>query len=659
LILSLNVLISTVLGILVSVAALEKRFDFILILLPLIILNSLLSQRRFRNFVFIFAVIALLISLAHFFPFKENKIPESLNGQVVSMYGSVSGFSEEAYYPKSFTLTNLSVDGKSYSGTLKVYTDDFLPPAYSRIKLEGKLTFYNNNTFVSDLSGSSYYLFSNSIEILKSNLLFRELSNLRSKIISNVLLSMKSEESFLLLSSIFGVQSLSQSEKEPYINTGTAHIFAVSGLHIGIIGEVLRFLLSKVTLFSPFFVIAILLVYLILIGFKVSAVRAFVMYSLTLLSKYIGIPAKSINSLFVSAILLLLISPAAIFSLSFYLSFAAVFALLVLPEFVENNFKASKLINNFVPLVSVQLFTLPLIASYFNVMPSSSFLANAILIPSLYLVAPVGFIELLFSSISLRLASFFAPFANIVFGALNLFINFLSSLPLSHVYINFSIFLMILSYALIFAVIFFLYKKRKALTVIATALLVFVFVFPLIYKTNIRSVKSFKGEDCVLLRENSTTILFFSLDSSSVSSSSYENLKSFLKQYGINTIDCVFVTHSVSNSDWSLAFDLLENEDFKAKNLFVPLGSVIPLEWSGAVYYFNSNSSISYKRVKLKFSGDYSFYVYTASSNYAFLRDSDSLSSVDIADFKEVYVPLAIAKNLTLSQEDVYKIVTY
>ncbi|MGB9695024.1 MAG: ComEC/Rec2 family competence protein [Caldisericaceae bacterium] len=599
-----------------------------------------------------------MTSFVRFKPFTYDRIPPSLNEKTITVYGNVSGFSEEAYYPKSFTVNNLSIDGKTYSGALKVYTNGSLPPAYSAIKLDGKIVSYNNSSIITNISGSSYYCFATSVQTLSSKDIFVKLSSLREKIISNVMLSMRSDESFLLLSSILGVQSMSQQDKEPYTNTGTAHIFAISGLHIGILGEVLRFFISKITILSPIFVILILLIYLLLIGFKVSAVRAFVMYSFMLISRYVGIPVKSINSLFVSAIIVLLISPSSLFSLSFYLSFAAVFSLLVLPEIIEANFKINNLFRIFIPVVSVQVFTLPIIAAYFHVVTLYSIIANMILIPSLYVVAPIGFIQVLLSAISLKVAKIFAPVVNFTFSAVNFFINAISKLYLSHIYVNFTIPLMAASYALIVLTIVAFSKKRKIFAFVATLLLIAVFLFPIFFARDVRIAKSFDGEDCFLLRENSKTILFF-LPNASKTGATYSTFSNFLKQNGVNSIDCIFIGHCVSSEDWSLALSLLEDKNFLVKNAILSDDSALPFKWDGHTYALHNNSTVSYNSFKIQFKEGSSFIISSPSETLAFAPKPGSLSEIAHSSPVEVYMPETSFQSLSNNEKAIYKIVTY
>lgn len=120
--------------------------------------------------------------------------------------------------------------------------------------------------------------------------------------------------------------------------TGMLHIVAVSGLHVSIFISFvmiflrkirsirLRLLLSFITLFGILF----------FSGFTPSVVRAVVMNGLVFVHQWLTTGSDSLNRLGIAAILILLFSPYAVFSLSFQLSFAATLGILLLTRPIRN-----------------------------------------------------------------------------------------------------------------------------------------------------------------------------------------------------------------------------------------------------------------------------------------------------------------------------------
>lgn len=131
-------------------------------------------------------------------------------------------------------------------------------------------------------------------------------------------------------------------------NSGLAHLLAISGLHMGLLcGAAFffsRFLLSRseyLTLHYPIkkwaAVIAIGagVVYVILSGGSTPTVRAFIMVSILFLGVLVDRKAISLRLVAIAAMVILVLSPEAVLSVSFQMSFAAVVALVAAYEKVN------------------------------------------------------------------------------------------------------------------------------------------------------------------------------------------------------------------------------------------------------------------------------------------------------------------------------------
>ena len=112
---------------------------------------------------------------------------------------------------------------------------------------------------------------------------------------------------------------------------GIAHIFAVSGLHIGALFAFCLSLMEKTGLkrapaFVQFILTAsILFIYAGICAFSASVVRASVMCLVGYMCKLILVKSDFLQSLGLSAIVILLFNPSALFTVGFQLSFAACF----------------------------------------------------------------------------------------------------------------------------------------------------------------------------------------------------------------------------------------------------------------------------------------------------------------------------------------------
>jgi competence protein ComEC len=137
--------------------------------------------------------------------------------------------------------------------------------------------------------------------------------------------------------------------REDFINSGLAHILAISGLHLTIIAGVIFMVIRRgVALIPPlclaynskkiaaFGTLLMTFLYLVLSGFGIPAQRAFIMISLVMGAILIDRTALSMRTVAFAAFLVLLITPEALLGPSFQLSFAAVVGLIAGYEAFKN-----------------------------------------------------------------------------------------------------------------------------------------------------------------------------------------------------------------------------------------------------------------------------------------------------------------------------------
>ncbi|MGH7946094.1 MAG: ComEC/Rec2 family competence protein [Opitutaceae bacterium] len=126
---------------------------------------------------------------------------------------------------------------------------------------------------------------------------------------------------------------LSEEQHILFMQSGTMHLFAISGLNIGVIAGALQTLLVLIRLppWARFGIGAVLLwLFVDITGASPSAVRAFAMAVFLQAAFVLRRPANLLAALLVSAFGVLLVSPLQLFSASFLMSYTIVIALLVL-----------------------------------------------------------------------------------------------------------------------------------------------------------------------------------------------------------------------------------------------------------------------------------------------------------------------------------------
>ena len=204
--------------------------------------------------------------------------------------------------------------------------------------------------------------------------------------------------------------------------SGLAHIIAISGMHVVVVVAIAFFFIRAILLYfiplitnfqialycsvskiSAIFSILLSTFYVFLAGAPVSAQRALITSSILMLcivyDKYID----PIRSLCLAAIIMLLLTPEALFAPGLQMSFAACFALITTFEICDTLFiklKLKKYIEYFFKLIvasgAASLATAPFIIYHFNQFAPYGIIANLVCVPlSDFLIMPFGMLSML------------------------------------------------------------------------------------------------------------------------------------------------------------------------------------------------------------------------------------------------------------------------
>ena len=184
---------------------------------------------------------------------------------------------------------------------------------------------------------------------------------------------------------------------------GIAHIFAVSGLHIGFLFGAIYFVIKRIKSAWIKFGIAmpILIFYTAICGFTPSCMRAVIMCGVFMTAQFRREKYDALNSLLLSAVILLTISPMYLYDVGFILSYTCVLSIIVMMPVIRNALKfLPRKINNSLSLVmSVQIGVLPLNLVYFNFMSPLSLMINMLVVPLISVVFVILLVTLIISLI--------------------------------------------------------------------------------------------------------------------------------------------------------------------------------------------------------------------------------------------------------------------
>lgn len=199
---------------------------------------------------------------------------------------------------------------------------------------------------------------------------------------------------------LFGERGyLNKTIEEEFRDAGVAHVLAVSGLHLGIIIGLFWLALRKFHLSAGriyLVLVPIVLFYLLLVGFRVSLVRAAILFGFLALGWVLSERglilrrwADPYQGLSAAALVILGWNPGALFDVSFQLSFSATLGIIAFASRLEEFFikiPSRWLRGLIVVSLAAQFGVIPFIAWHFHRVYLLVILANLLVIPLVTLV---------------------------------------------------------------------------------------------------------------------------------------------------------------------------------------------------------------------------------------------------------------------------------
>ena len=250
--------------------------------------------------------------------------------------------------------------------------------------------------------------------------------------------------------------------EEPFQQTGTLHLFAVAGLHVGIVARLLwtfAMVLRLPRKVATALIIPLLFFYAAITGLHTASVRAAVMSALLLGGIFFDRKVLALNSLAAAAFLILLFDSNQLFTSGFQLSFAVVGAIVLLADPMFVRFERTVAPDPFLPRLllsrprrffaavgrglaraaSVSLAawigSLLLIYWYFYLVTPVSLFANLVVVPIAYFVLALAMLSLMAAPISSALSILFNNANWLMSRAVLGLVHFFAMLPAGHVYL--------------------------------------------------------------------------------------------------------------------------------------------------------------------------------------------------------------------------------
>lgn len=199
---------------------------------------------------------------------------------------------------------------------------------------------------------------------------------------------------------------LDMDTRDSFAHTGTMHVLAVSGLHVGIFYAILEMLFNTIPFFrkklknksrfiKPLIIVACIWFYACITGLSPSIFRSAVMFTILAFGRLEGQHINSYNVLAASAIILMFINPFMILEVGFQLSFLAVLGIVAYQPPMYKLWKIKNQIGKYIwslttVSMAAQMGTVPVTIFYFHQFPNYFLLTNIIAIPVAFLILVAG-----------------------------------------------------------------------------------------------------------------------------------------------------------------------------------------------------------------------------------------------------------------------------
>lgn len=317
---------------------------------------------------------------------------------IVYLYGDVGDAINEGY-GVSFESTLIPQDVFPY-GNLNYYAVD---------NVKYSCAVYNDITY------SRKYSFFGSIRSAMRGALFNNLSENTAAVCYAMMTG--------------NTQDIENNSIQSFRYGGIAHIFAVSGLHIGIVFGFLNYILKKLRLnniVASVISLALVFFYCGVCGFTVSSLRAAIMCAVATVAKLIYKKYDGLNALAVAVVVILLITPLSLFGVGFQLSVCAVGGIFVTSQNIRRALQKIRLPEKIASAAGVslgaQLGVLPIMLANFGYLSGAGLLLNIVFIPVLSVLFVIIFACTIIAVAIAALAPFILPVAVL---PLELLISFL------------------------------------------------------------------------------------------------------------------------------------------------------------------------------------------------------------------------------------------
>lgn len=314
---------------------------------------------------------------------------EAFNGDTVAVTGTVTSIvkKDDEYFKLQLKDISIISDNgaRSYKKKImvNVYSDiaDYRTVLWDRVYITGEVSIpkersnpgtFDYRRYLKSI-GIRCIITADGIEnVKKSGGIAALLKNAKCRT-ADIFESALGDESAVVMGLLFGeTEGIDEDVIETFRRGGTAHVLAVSGLHLGLLYAFLcRFKRKKRSISADIAIVLALMAYTALAGFTASVVRACLMIFIHIAGNHLNRRYDLLSSTCVSMIIILAVNPMQIYNAGFQMSFLAVITLGIMIPLIQKKIKGILL-----PMIAVQTGMVPYTMYVFNYVSLTSIISN-------------------------------------------------------------------------------------------------------------------------------------------------------------------------------------------------------------------------------------------------------------------------------------------
>lgn len=367
--------------------------------------------------------------------------------------------------------------------------------------------------------------------------------------------NMSEENGRVLSAMLLGEKSdMDEELREQYQKAGISHVLAISGLHISFIGLGIYKWIRKTGasyICAGIFSVLALSIYVIMIGFSVSVLRAYVMLLLKIGADMTGRVYDMATALLIAAAIVVWYQPLYLADAAFYMSYGAILGIIILLPGLEKLLPEKTWMQAGFSGLAIHIALFPILLWFYFEFPVCSLLINLVVIPLMPWVLSLGMCGSIGCFIWVPAGRVLLRGCDWILGLFQCLSEVCCQLPFSRVVFGKpNWWELVLYYAVLAGFIFLLErcKDRKKVRRFQWAGVLFVFfvigMFTKLPNGKVQAAMLDVGQgDCIFIRGPKGDTYLVDGGSSDVEELAKYRIEPFLKSQGVGKLNYVFVSH--------------------------------------------------------------------------------------------------------------------